>query len=186
METQPTGVLSYKDIFLVFLRSGMAFGGGTGIVAALEDELVCRRRVLTREAFLEKYSLGRIAPAGTSASLAVAFGYTFGGLPGTVIALTGLLLPGVTLTIMLTMAFAALHGSPLLALLSATLLPAATAFIVLAAVKFGREVFRPSLELVVAAGAFAGALVFGIHPVVLLLAGGLVGVVAFRGREEQP
>jgi chromate transporter len=140
--------------------------------------------VLTREAFLEKYALARIAPAGTSASLAVAFGYQFGGLLGTVVAMMGLLLPGVTLTILLTMAYTALQGSPLLAMLSITLLPAATAFIVLAALRFGQEVFRPSLELVVAAGALAGVLLFGIHPVILLLAGGLLGMLVFRGREE--
>jgi chromate transporter len=185
MENQTNPTLSYKDIFLVFLRSGMAFGGGTGIVAALEDELVRKKQVLTREAFLEKYALGRITPAGTSASLAVAFGYRFGGLAGTVVALTALLLPGVTLTVLLTMGFSALHGSPVLAMLAATLVPAAMAFIVLAALKFGKEVFRPSLDLVVAAGACAGVLVFGLHPVVLLAAGGVVGLVAFRHGEDR-
>lgn len=184
-ESQTAPTLSYKELFLVFLRSGLAFGGGTGIVAALEDELVRKKQVLTREAFLEKYAIGRIVPAGTSASLAVAFGYQFGGLFGTVVALTGLLLPGVSLTILLTMAYAGLHGSPLLAMLSLTLLPAATAFIFLAALRFGKEVFRPSLDLVVAAGALAGVLLFGLHPVLLLLGGGLVGLVAFR-RPEGP
>jgi chromate transporter len=184
MEKPPT--LSFRELFLVFFRSGLAFGGGTGLVAALEDELVSKKQVITREAFLEKYALARIAPAGTSASLAVAIGYQFGGLAGTVVALTALVLPGATLTVLLTMGYAALHGSPLLGMLSATLLPAAMAFIVLAAVKFGREVFQPSLDLVLAAGAFAGVLAFGLHPVVLLAAGGVVGLVAFRRGEGNP
>jgi chromate transporter len=181
-----TPTLSYKDLFVVFLKSGLALGGGQGIVAAMQRELVRNRSLLTREAFLEMYALGRLAPAGTSASLAVAIGYRFGGLLGTVVALVGLLLPGVILTILLTAAYGALQGGPLLDILSATFLPAATAFIVLAALSFGREVFRPSLELVIAAGAFAGVLLFGIHPAILLLFGGLVGIVALRGREESP
>jgi chromate transporter len=178
--------LSYKDLFVVFLKSGLAFGGGQGIVAAMQHELVRNRNLLTREAFLEMYALGRLAPAGTSASLAVAIGYRFGGLLGTVVALVGLLLPGVILTILLTAAYAALQGSTLLDMLSATFLPAATALIVLATMGFGREVFRPSLDLVIAAAALAGVLVFGIHPAILLLGGGVVGILALRGRGESP
>jgi chromate transport protein ChrA len=124
-----------------------------------------------------------MVPAGTSAAMAVAFGYRFRGLAGTVVALGALLLPGVTLTLLLTMAFTSLQASPLLALLSATVLPAATAFIFLAALKLGREVFRPSLDLVLAAGALAAVLAGGIHPCLVLLGGGLVGAVVFRGKE---
>jgi chromate transporter len=179
-----TPTLSYKDLFLVFLKSGMAFGGGPAIIAALEDELVSHKQLITRQEFLEKYGIGRLAPAGTSASLAVAFGYQFGGFLGTVVALTGLLLPGVAVTVLLTAAYAGLNGSPFLEMLSATLLPAATAFVFLAALKFGKEVFRPSFDLLIATGAFAGVLVFGFHPVLLLIGGGLAGVLAFRGRED--
>jgi chromate transporter len=179
-----TEALSYKDLFLIFLKSGTALGGGPGIIAALENELVSKKQLLTRAAFLEKYALARIVPAGTSASLAVAFGYCFGGILGTVVALVGLLLPGVTLTILLTLAFSVLHGGPFLEMLSFTLVPAATAFIVIAACKFSQPAFRSFADLLLAAAVFAGFLLFGIHPVLLLLGGGLAGVLLLPGREE--
>jgi chromate transporter len=179
-----TPTLTYRDLFQVFLKAGLAFGGGPGIIATLEDELVGRRQVVTREEFLTKYALGRMIPAGTSAAMAVGFGYRFGGLLGTAVALGSLLMPGVVLTILLTAAFTTLQDNPFLGLLSATLLPAATAFILLAAVKLGEDVFRPSLDLVLAAAAFAGVLVFGLHPVLILLGGGLLGAIAFRGEEK--
>jgi hypothetical protein len=46
------------DLFSIFLRAGLAFGGGLGILAVLEEELVGKRRAVTREQFLACYSNG--------------------------------------------------------------------------------------------------------------------------------
>ena len=81
------------ELFLIFLRAGLAFGGGLGILAVLEDELVDKRRAVTKEEFLTIYGIGRIVPSGTMTALAVAYGYKFGGLSGTVITLAALSLP---------------------------------------------------------------------------------------------
>ena len=64
-----------------------------------------------------------------------------------------------------------------------TILPAALAFIVVAGLRLGRDVFRRSRELLLATGAFLGAAVFHLSPVVLLLAGGAAGMVLFGRRE---
>ena len=53
-----------------------------------------------------------------------------------------------------------------------------------AGVRLGRDVFRPSRELLVAAAAFAGAVVLGLNPVLLLVGGGVAGMVLF-GREDE-
>ncbi|TAK35407.1 MAG: chromate transporter [Chloroflexota bacterium] len=184
-EGQAIPSLSYRDLFWIFLKAGLSFGGGLGILAVLEDELVTRRRAVTREDFLALYGLGRIVPSGTMTALAVAYGYRFGGLPGTVITLTALVLPAFVITVVLTAAFVYLKDSPFLSLLPVTILPAALAFIVVAALKLGRDVFRPSLDLVLAATAFLGALLLGINPALLLIAGGVAGIIAFRRTGEK-
>jgi len=38
--------LSRVELFLIFLKAGLAFGGSLGILAVLEDELVSKRRVV--------------------------------------------------------------------------------------------------------------------------------------------
>src|SRR5438309_1791112 len=97
--------LSNCDLFWIFLKAGMAFGGGLGILAVLEDELVSRRRVISRDEFLTTYSIGRIVPSGTMTALAVAYGHKFGGYIGTVVALVALVLPAFLLTILLTVGY---------------------------------------------------------------------------------
>ena len=52
-------------------------------------------------------------------------------------------------------------------------------------IRLGAEFMRPSLELVLAAAAGAGVLVFGLNPSLMLLAGGLIGAVALRRRAAE-
>jgi chromate transporter len=174
------GPITRRALFGIFLKAGLAFGGGLGILAVLEQELVTRRQAIDREEFLRLYGLGRVVPSGTMTALAVAYGYRFAGLTGTAIALCGLVLPALVLTVALTAAYGLLQQQGwLLELLPVTILPAALAFIVVAALRLGRDVFRPSRELLLASGAFLGAAVFHLSPVVLLLAGGVAGTLLY-------
>lgn len=185
MKESAPASLGYRGIFEVFLKGGLAFGGGLSILGVLEHELVERRQLMTRQEFLAYYSLGRIVPSGTSTALAVAYGYRFAGALGTVIALIALILPGFTLTVLLAAGYNLLRSSPYFAYVPVTLLPASLAFIVAAALRLGRDVFRPSADLLIAAGAFVGTVFVGVNPSVLLIAGGLVGILAFARSDRQ-
>lgn len=177
-----TGGLGLKDLFVIFLKAGLAFGGGLGILAVLEDELVKRRGAVSPDAFLAIYGIGRIVPSGTMTALAVAYGYQFAGLPGTVVTLTALTLPAFTLTVVLTVAYGVVRGGPLLEVLPVTLLPAALALILSAALRLGRHVARPSWELVLALAAFALSRFLHLNPSLILIGGGLLGLVLLRGK----
>ncbi|MDX6444896.1 MAG: chromate transporter [Blastocatellia bacterium] len=178
----PTRV-TRAELFLIFFKAGLAFGGGLGILAVLEEELVSKRRVVSRDEFLTIYGIGRIVPSGTMTALAVAYGYKFGGMPGTVIALTALVLPAFVLTVVLTIAYRYLRNSSLFDLLPVSIMPAALALIVVAALKLGKDVFRPSRELVFASVAFALALFLRLNPALILMAGGIIGAFALRKME---
>ena len=167
-------------LFLLFLRAGMNFGGGLAIMAILSKELVDRRRAMSRGEFLTLYALARIVPAGTMSGMAVAIGYRFGGLLGTLAALAGVALPGLLPTLALVVLYDAFRGSPAFDLLPATLLPAAVALIGGAVISLAREVARP-VEIALAAGALVGALVFRLDPAVLIVLGGAVGAFLLRG-----
>jgi len=170
---------------LIFFKAGLAFGGGLGILAVLEDEIVTKRRAVSRDEFLTIYGIGRVVPSGTMTALAVAYGYKFGGMFGTLVTLAALALPAFILTIALTVAYHYLKNSRLFDLLPVTILPAALALIVVAALKLGKDVFHPSRELVVAGAAFALALFLRLNPALILLAGGVLGAFALRDVEEQ-
>jgi chromate transporter len=167
-------------LFWLFFKAGWAFGGGLGILAVLEDELVTRRKAMTRADFLAIYGLGRIVPSGTMTGVAVAFGYRFAGIPGTIAALVGMVLPAFTLTVLLTIGYDALRATRVFTLLPVTLVPAAVGLIIVSATRLGQDVFTPSRELALAAAAFVLALFFDANPAVVLVAGGVIGAFLFR------
>jgi chromate transporter len=175
--------MAYRDLCSVFLRAGLAFGGGLGILAVLQDQLVHKRRVVSRAEFLALYSLGMIVPSGTLTALAVAFGYWSHGFAGTIAALASLMLPSFIATVGLTVAYEMVRTSPLIDLVPITILPGALALIAVAAINLGKPIARPSVDLLLAIGALVGWLVLELNPAILLVLGGLVGVLAFRNQE---
>ena len=168
-------------LFWLFLRMGLNFGGGVAITGLLMDELVERRRLMTRPQFLSLYGLARILPGGTLTAHAIGLGYRFGGPLGSVVALAGVALPVLVPTIGLAALYGQLTGSTLLELVPVTLLPAGVALLFGAVLQMGKEVVRPSLELGIAVVGLVGGLYFGVHPGVLLMAGGAVGAIFLRG-----
>ena len=176
--------MSLRELFVIFLRAGLAFGGGLGILAVLEEEFVTKRNAISRDEFLTTYGIGRIVPSGTMTALAVAFGYRFGGVLGTVVALIAMVLPAFVITVGLTAAYVYIQGTAAFDVLNVTILPAALALIVVAAFRLGRPILHPSFELLLAVAAFVGAFVFDLNPALLLIAGGLIGAVVLSLTEQ--
>jgi chromate transporter len=173
------------EVFVIFLRAGFAFGGGLSILAILERELVTRRRIIGRDEFLTMYALGRIVPSGTMTALAVGLGHRLAGWAGTVVALVALTLPAFVSTVALTAAYHALRGTRTLALLSVTVLPAALALVVAAAVNLARSAIGRPAETVLAVAALVASLVFHVNPAVVLVVSG-VGGALLLGPVKQP
>ncbi len=153
------------------------------VLAVLEEELVTRRKVISREDFLTYYGISRIVPSGSMTALAVAYGYRLGGFWGTVIALTAMVVPALVITVVLTALYEVFKDADMLPWLEVSVLPAALALILAAAIKLGKDVFRPSAEFVLAAATFAAVFFLKWNPALVLVAGGLAGIAIFRTSE---
>jgi chromate transporter len=176
--------VSLADLFKLFIKVGLSFGAGTGMSAVLQDELVRKREAMPRGEFMALFGLARLVPSGSTTALAVAVGYRYQGWLGTVVALAAMILPGLALTLALTIGYTLLAGTRAFRVLNLTLTPAALAVVVVSAWSLGREYVSPSLELVLIVAAAAAVLVFDLNPSLVLVAGGVLGAVAIREREE--
>ena len=173
--------LSLVQLFGIFFKAGCGFGGGLAVLGLLEEELVTRRRLMSRADLLTLWGIGRIVPCGTMTAVTVAIGHRFCGMVGTVVALVAVILPGFVCTVALAAAYSYLGHGPALGFVKVTLIPAALALILVSAVRLGREIPFPSLEAVLAVAALVAAVVFRVNPTLLLLGGGVFGAVFLRG-----
>src|SRR5208282_3395141 len=89
---------SLRELALFFLRLGTtAFGGPAAHVAIMEDELVRRRKWLSREKFLDLLGASNLIPGPSSSELAIHIGYLRAGWLGLVAAGVCFILPAMLL-----------------------------------------------------------------------------------------
>ncbi|MPZ20550.1 MAG: chromate transporter, partial [Luteitalea sp.] len=78
---------SLSEIAAVFLRLGTtAFGGPAAHIAMMEDEVVRRRKWLTREEFLDYLGATNLIPGPNSTELAIHIGHARAGWRGLLVA----------------------------------------------------------------------------------------------------
>jgi chromate transporter len=93
-----TKVGTLKELALFFLRLGVtAFGGPAAHIAIMEDELVRRRKWLSREKFLDLLGASNLIPGPSSSELAIHIGYLRAGLPGLLVGGVCFILPAAIL-----------------------------------------------------------------------------------------
>lgn len=171
--------MTYRQLFLIFLKAGFAFGGGLGILSTLEQELVTKHKIVTRKEFLTMYGIGKIVPSGTVTALAVGFGYAHKKLLGSIIALVALILPGLSLTVLLASLYSSLRGTEVFDVLQVSVIPAAVALIVISAINLGKDAYTSPIYLLFAIVAFVATFFFAVNPSIVLLTGGLLSIFLF-------
>jgi chromate transporter len=177
--------LSLAQLFIIFFKAGCGFGGGLGVLALLQEQLVTLRRILPDKELMTLWSIGRLMPSGTMTAVAVAIGYRLCGFVGTVVALIAMIVPGFICVVLLTIAYGYLAHGAVLDYIDATLLPAALGIVWISAIRLGRPLFRLSLDIVFAVVACALLLVTHMNPAVMLLIGGFAGAILLRGPSEK-
>jgi chromate transporter len=94
----PVGNRSLGELALFFLRLGVtAFGGPAAHIAIMEDELVRRRKWLTREKFLDLLGASNLIPGPSSSELAIHIGFLRAGWAGLVVGGCCFILPAAIL-----------------------------------------------------------------------------------------
>ncbi len=176
--------VTYKQLFIIFLKAGFAFGGGLGVILELEKQLVNEYKLISRKDFMSMFAVGRIVPSGTISALAIGFGYKYKKIPGVLIALFGVMLPGFTLTILLAALYGVIKGTEFFNLMNISVMPAAVGLIVISALNMGKNVFHSVVLVSFAIAAFVAALFLNVNPSFILIGGGVIGIVLFSFLKE--
>jgi len=94
------------------LLSLQSFGGGAATLTLIRREVVERRGWLTDAEFVRDWALCQVAPGINLLALTILIGRRLAGVPGICLALVGLLLPSVAITVALTASYAHFRNTP--------------------------------------------------------------------------
>ena len=133
---------------LLFTRLGFtAFGGPAAHLALMEDEVVTRRRWLSRERFLDLVALVNFIPGPNSTELAIHLGLLRAGFPGLVVAGACFILPAVLIILPIAYAYVRFGQLPQVQSAMGAINAALVAVLAVACWRFARSALKDRFTL---------------------------------------
>jgi len=174
-------VSALGEVAALFLRLGTtAFGGPAAHVAMMEDEVVARRKWMTREDFLDLVGATNLIPGPNSTELAIHVGYRRAGWLGLVVAGACFIVPAALMVTALAWAYVRFGTLPEVGAVFRGVKPVVIAIIALALWRLARTAAKTPL-LGFLGAACAAAVLLGIHELaVLAAAGALMALTRLR------
>jgi chromate transporter len=178
MEANP---VSQREAFRFWLKLGfISFGGPTGQIAIMHQELVEKRRWISEGRFLHALNYCMLLPGPEAQQLATYIGWLMHRTRGGIIAGGLFVLPSLFILIALSWIYVAWGDVPVIAGLFYGIKPAVTAIVLAAAHRIGTRALRHPGLWAIAAAAFIAIYFFEAPFPAIVLAAGLIGYAGGR------
>ena len=167
------------EVAKVFFKMGaIAFGGPAAHIAMMEDEIITRRKWMSRQHFLDLMGATNLIPGPNSTEMTMHCGHERAGTLGLFVAGISFIIPAVIITLFLAWLYGEYASVPAVEPFIAGIKPTVIAIIAGAAFKLGKKALK-SWELGVLGVLVIVAAAFGINEVTALLGAGLLGMIYF-------
>ena len=164
-----------------FLRIGaLAFGGLGATLALIERELVDRRGALARDDIATALAHTKLLPGSTVVQVVAYLGWRLAGWPGSAIATICFIVPSALVMLVLAYGYAEVVVTPGLVAARRGVLAVVIALLLNTMFRLTSQVVRTALARALAIGAFT---VVGLLPNAspwVIVAAGIIGLVAYR------
>lgn len=168
------------EIAFVFLRLGLfAFGGPAAHIAMMEDEIVTRRRWVSKERFVDMLGFTNLIPGPNSTEMTILLGHARGGRPGLFIAGTCFILPAMLIVLVFAMLYQAYGTLPAVNSILDGIKPVIIAVVAQALYRLARTVLKRADAIAIALAVLAASLL-GVTEIPLLLAAGAALLIIRR------
>jgi chromate transporter len=165
-----------------FLIIGVgAYGGGLVTIPMIEHQAVTVHGWITASELSELIAVAQMTPGPIGVNAATYTGYRVAGIAGATAATLGFVIPSLVLCLTLAYILSKFGGVSWMEVLKKSVQPAVAGLIIAAVLTYGRAAVTDVRAAVIAAVAFVILLLSKdkIHPALLILCGGAVGVFIY-------
>ena len=171
--------VSLGMIFRTFLTAGaISFGGG--VVAYLREYTVSDTKWLDDDAFLDALEISQTLPGLNAVNMSVIIGDNLRGIPGAIVAVMGLVLPGVIVIVGLGAAWQEESHNPQVRAFLIGVAAAAVGLLSTVTLQLGHKQFVNPLDLAIIAATFVAVSILHIPLYIVLLVIGSAAVLLYR------
>ncbi len=171
----------WLQLFYTFFKIGLfCFGGGYAMLSLIRNEVVDRFGWMTGAEFTDIVAVSQMTPGpiGINAATYVGFTATGGHVLGSVIATLALCAPSVILMILVSRFLMRYRQNPAVQGIFRGIRPVVAGLIAAAALMMASpENFADYRSYLIFSVAFVGAYFFRVHPILLMILGGLTGLL---------
>lgn len=170
---------SLKEVASIFFKLGcFAFGGPAAHIAMMEDEIVTKRKWMSREHFLDLIGATNLIPGPNSTEMTMHCGHERAGKKGLFVAGLSFIIPAIIITGILAYFYVTYGDLPEVAPFLFGIKPAVLAIIASAVFKLGKKAIK-STELAILGILVLIAALLGVNEIIALLGAALVGGTYF-------
>ncbi|HVA83757.1 MAG TPA: chromate transporter [Candidatus Binataceae bacterium] len=171
--------VSLGTIFWTFLTAGaISFGGG--VVAYLREFTVSDTKWLDDEGFLDALEISQTLPGLNAVNMSVIIGDNLRGIPGAIVAVAGLVLPGVVVIMGLGAFWQEQSHNPQVKAFLIGVAAAAVGLLSTVTLQLGHKQFVKPLDLAIIAATFVAVSILRIPLYIVLVVIGSAAVLLYR------
>ena len=172
----------YLQLFYTFFIVGLfTFGGGYAMLSLIQNEVVVNHAWITAQEFTDMVAISQMTPGPIGINSATYVGYAVtGNIFGSLLATIAVSLPSFIIILSICRIYEKFKESNVFASLMKTLRPVVIGMIGAAAgILVTKENFIDWTSWILFAGAFIGAQWLKINPILLIIAGGVIGYIIY-------
>ncbi|MBP2076034.1 chromate transporter [Oceanobacillus polygoni] len=177
MEKRRKVKLLWGLFFTFFKISPVSFGGGYAMIPLLEDAVTKKNKWVKREDIADVLVVAQSVPGSIAVNTATFIGYRLVGIPGAIAATLGIITPTFIIIVALASLFLNFQHNPIVQTAFIGIRSAVIALIIFAALKIGKTAIFNKTTSIIACVALVIFLFVSIHPIFMLLVGGIVGIL---------
>ena len=169
-------------ILLTFFKVGaFTFGGGYAILPVVQQEVVEKRKWVSQTAFSDILIITQGMPGQLALNSAIQIGVRLRGTAGGIAAAVGVTAPSVIiLLIIAAWLYPLIHDNIYFQAAFFGIRPAVVALIAYAGIKMGRDILDDRNSIILSTALLVVAIITQLHPILVLVSGGLVGLLLSR------
>jgi len=173
--------VTFAAAFWYWLKLGfISFGGPTGQIAIMHQDLVENKRWISERRFLHALNYCMVLPGPEATQLATYIGWMMHKTRGGIVAGALFVLPSLVILIVLAWIYMAYGNLPAIAGFLYGIKPAVTAIVVFAAYRIGSRALKNAALWSIAAAAFIAIFALKLPFPYIVLAAGLIGYLGGR------
>lgn len=173
--------MTHFNLFYVFFKVGLfSFGGGYAILPLMQHEVVDVNKWINFKEFMDIVAISQITPGPISINLATHVGYRIGGVMGSTVATTSVVLPSIIIVSIIVIFLKKFNKLPVVQRIFKSLRVTIVGLILAAGIAlFVKENFIDYKSYIIFVSVLVGGLVFKIGSITLIILSGVAGAIFY-------